>query len=162
MSRVEKIQAAVSGGFVTMRIHRTIDIAAPPEKVWPWLTESGRLIKWVPVEKIEQTTPGQVGTDTTFYFEEKAAGFLLKLHMQVTEYVENRKLAYRMISGNTVRSYSQWYSLESITTGCRFKVIEDVTMPLGWVGRLFGFLRVPVSNRRLVVMLQKLKMLSEV
>jgi hypothetical protein len=144
-----------------MRIYKSIDIAATPEKVWPFLTEAAHLIKWVPVERIEQTCPGKLCLNTTFSFEEKAAGFLLKLNLKVTECLENQKLAFRMISGNTVKGYSQWYTLEPIDTGCRFKVIEDVTMPLGIIGGVFGLFRTPMSNGRLVNMLKKLKILAE-
>jgi hypothetical protein len=145
-----------------LRIHKTMFIAARPETIWPFLTEAVHLIKWVPVEKIEQTGSGKLALNTTFYFEEKAAGFLLKLHLRVTEYVENQRLAYRMTSGNTVKGYSQWYTLERVGAGCSFNIVEDVTMPLGILGELFGFFRIPVSNRRLEVMLKKLKALAEV
>jgi hypothetical protein len=144
-----------------LRIHKTIDISATPARIWPWLTESNHLIKWVPVEKIEQTSLGKLGLNSTFYFEEKAAGFLLKLHLKVTECVEHQKLSFRMTSGNTVKSYSQWYTLTPTGTGCRFKVTEDVTMPLGIIGNLFGFMRTPVSNGRLDRMLKSLKLLAE-
>jgi hypothetical protein len=144
-----------------MRIHKVIEILATPEQVWPFLTRPELLIKWVPVEKIEQTGQGKVGLGTTFYFEEKAAGFLLKLNLTVTEWIEYQKLDFQMISGNTVKGYSQWYTLDKTDKGCHFKVIEDVTMPLWILGVVFGWIRVPISNGRLVKMLNKLKTLAE-
>lgn len=144
-----------------MRITKATEIAATPEQVWPFLTRPELLIKWVPVEKIEQTCEGKVGLGTTFYFEEKAAGFLLKLNLTVTEWIEHQKLDFQMTSGNTVKRYSQWYTIDRIDMGCRFKVIEDVTMPLWILGVVFGWIRVPTSNGRLVKMLKKLKTLAE-
>jgi hypothetical protein len=113
------------------------------------------------VEKILRTSQQSQGIDTTFYFEEKAAGRLLKLHLKVHEWVENHKLSFHMTSGSDVKSYSQWYTLERTLRGCRFTVIEDVTMPYGILGRIFGLARRPVSLGRLQTMLNKLRLLAE-
>ena len=66
-----------------------------------------------------------------------------------------------MTAGSGVNGYSQWYTLERTLRGCSFTVVEDVTMPYGIIGRLFGLARRPVSLGRLQTMLNKLRLLAE-
>lgn len=69
-----------------MKVQRSIEIAAPPEKIWPFLVEPDKILKWcITLEKFEYTGEQRSGVGTPFYFEEKAAGGLMKLNFVVTE-----------------------------------------------------------------------------
>ena len=62
-----------------MKVQDSIDIAAPPEKIWPFLVEPERILKWYTLlQKFEYTSEQHSGVGTTFYMEEKAA-VLMKL-----------------------------------------------------------------------------------
>jgi hypothetical protein len=101
------------------------------------------------------------GLGTPFYFEERAVGRLMKLHVVVTEWMVNRSVAFKMTSGNLVRGYEQRYTIEPTLKGIRFTCFENVTLPFGILGKLFEMFRRPVSEAHLERMLVKLKSLGE-
>ena len=37
---------AITGEGVEMKVQRSIEIAAPPEKIWPFLVEPDNILKW--------------------------------------------------------------------------------------------------------------------
>jgi hypothetical protein len=145
-----------------MRIFKTIAIAAPACKIWPFLVEPLNLLKWCPVETIRHTGLQRSGLKTPFYFEEKAVGRLFKMNFVITEWVLNESLAFKMTSGNIVKGYTQRYTIETIPSGSQFTCYEDVKMPYGLLGRAAGLCRRYVSEGRLERMLGKLKVLAEV
>jgi|WetSurMetagenome_2_1015567.scaffolds.fasta_scaffold407191_2 hypothetical protein len=144
-----------------MKIHKTIEIGAPANKIWPFLVEPKNIIKWCPVETIHYTSEQFSGLKTPFYFEERAIGRLFMMNFIVTEWVENECVAFTMTSGNIVKGYKQRYTIQNIPTGSQFTCFEDVKMPYGIVGRAAGLLRRFVSESRLDRMLDKLKVLVE-
>lgn len=145
-----------------MKILKSIGIAAPAEKIWPFLIEPASVMKWCSnVERILHTSERNNGLGGTFYLEERAAGRLLKLHFVVTEFEVNRSFAFKMTSGNLVKGYEQKYTLEPHPHGTRLTCFEHVTLPLGIMGKAAGFLRKPISEARVNKMLVNLKSLGE-
>jgi uncharacterized protein YndB with AHSA1/START domain len=123
-----------------MKVQRSIEIAAPPEKIWPFLTDSEKIVKWFDLlKKFEYTGEKRSGPGTTFYYEEKSAGQLMKLNYIVTEWVDNNKLAFKVTSGSLKKDDQVW-SVESTPSGSRFNMFEDVEMPFGPVGKVIGAL----------------------
>jgi hypothetical protein len=145
-----------------MRIHKSIQIAAPAFKIWPFLVEPGNILKWCPVETIRHTGIQHSGLNTPFYFEERVIGRLLMMHFIVTEWVLNESIAFTLTSGNIVRGYEQRYTLQPSPSGSRITCFEDVRLPYGILGRAAGLLRRFTSEGRLERMLLKLKALAEV
>jgi hypothetical protein len=144
-----------------LKIQRSIEIKAPAINIWPFLVLPENILKWCPVESIRYTGNQRGGLKTLFYFEEQAIGRLLKMNFIVTEWVENERVAFKMISGDFVKGYEQRYTIEHTQTGIRFTCVEDVKMPFGIVGRIGGLLRRRISEGRLEKMLTKLKSLAE-
>ena len=73
-----------------MRVERSVEIAAPPKKIWPFMVEPEKILKWIiTFQKFEYTTEQYSGVSTPFYVEEKACGPLMKINFTVTELVEN-------------------------------------------------------------------------
>jgi hypothetical protein len=144
-----------------MKIHKSIAIAAPAIKIWPFLVEPGNILKWCPVETIRQTSEQHSGLNTPFYFEEKVIGRLLKMNFVVTEWVMNESVAFKMTSGNLVKGYEQRYTLQRIPSGSQFTCFEDVKLPYGMLGKIAGLFRRFASEARLETMLGKLKVLAE-
>jgi uncharacterized protein YndB with AHSA1/START domain len=146
-----------------MRIHRSIHIAADSGRIWPLLIDPEKIQQWCPpVRTIRFTGEQKHGIGTRFYFEEKAGGQLLKLHMIVTEWKQNVSIAFEMAAGNLVKSYSQRYVIKTMAQGSHVTVFEEVRLPYGIIGSIAGLFRRPVSNAHLDRMLAKLKNLSEV
>ena len=145
-----------------MRVQRSIEIAAPPEKIWPFLVEPDKILKWFNLlQKFEYTGEQRSGVGTPFYYEEKSAGRLMKLNYIVTEWVENEKLAFSMTSGPLKKNDQVW-SIEAIPSGSRFTLIEDIEMPWGIIGTIMGTLFVGrVVGKHLDEMLANLKSLAE-
>ncbi len=123
-----------------MKIQRSIEIKASPEKIWPFLIEPEKIMKWFNLlRKFEYTGDKRSGVGTTFYYEEKSGGQLMKLNYKVAEWVENKKLAFSVTSGSLKKDDQIW-SIEAIPSGSRFTMFEDVEMPMGIIGKIIGAL----------------------
>lgn len=121
-----------------MKVQRSVEIAAPPEKIWPFLIEPEKIVKWFNLlQKFEYTDDKRGGVGTTFYYEEKSGGRLMKLNYKVTEWTENKKLAFGITSGSLKKDDQIW-SIEPTSSGSKFTMFEDVEMPMGIIGKIIG------------------------
>ncbi len=145
-----------------MKVQSSIEIAAPREKIWPYLVEPEKILQWcVTFQKFEYTADQRSGVGTPFYVEEKAGGPLMKLNFAVTDWAENERLAFRMTSGTFVKGYDQSWTVEAIPSGSRFTFVEQVEMPFGIVGKLIGLVGQHGAEGHAREMLASLKSLAE-
>jgi uncharacterized protein YndB with AHSA1/START domain len=146
-----------------MRVERSVDIAASPEKTWPFLVEPERILKWVTTfKKFEYTSEQRSGVGTPIYVEEKAGPTpLMKLNFTVTEWVENVRLAYSMTSGSGVKRYEISENIEPTLAGSKFTFMENVELPWGIVGKLLGSIGQRTAEGHIQKYLAKLKSLVE-
>lgn len=145
-----------------MKVQKSIEIAAPPEKIWPFLVEPEEILKWcITFLKLEYTGEQRSGVGATFYLEEKAGGPLMKLNFRITEWVENERVAFSMISGNFVKGYEQSWTVEATPSGSRFTFMEEVKLPYGIIGKIMGLFGQRGSEATVGKMLPKLKSLAE-
>ena len=145
-----------------MGIQKSVEIAASPEKIWPFFVEPEKILKWCFTFKQFQYTSDQCsGVGTKIYIEEKAGGPLMKMNFEATEWQENKALTLQMVSGTGVKSYKQNYRLEKVEPGCQLSFMEEVELPMGWIGKLIGFLGEGMTNATLKKNNQKLKTLLE-
>ena len=147
-----------------MIVKKSIEIAAPPEKIWPFMVEPDNILKWcITFRKFEYSGEKRRGEGTPLYIEEKAGPMpLMQLNFVVTELVENKRFAFKLTSGNMTRKYEQSWSIESIPSGSRFTFVEDFELPYGIFGKLFGPLAQRSSGATVKKMLAILKELVEV
>jgi uncharacterized protein YndB with AHSA1/START domain len=144
-----------------MKVQGCINIRRPPEKVWPFLVEPERILRWyTPLQRFEYTSAQHSGVGTTFYMEEKAA-MLMKLNFRVSEWAENKALAFRMTSGNFVKAYEQRWTLQPLFGTTEFTFAEGVKLPYGPLGQILGLLTLSNSQTRVNEILGKLKALAE-
>lgn len=123
-----------------MKIQRSVEINAPPEKVWPFMIEPEKIMKWFTLLlKFEYTGDKSSGVGATFYYEEKSGGQLLKLNYVVTEWTENKRLAFSVTSGSLKKDDQVW-SIEATASGSKFTMFEDLEMPMGIIGKIIGAL----------------------
>ena len=121
-----------------MKVQRSVEIAAPPEKIWPFLIEPEKIMKWFNLlQKFEYTGDTRSGAGTTFYYEEKSGGQLMRLNYKVTEWTENKKLAFSVTSGSLKKDDQVW-SIEALPSGSKFTMFEDLEMPMGIIGKIIG------------------------
>lgn len=145
-----------------MDVQQSIEIAAPPERVWPLLVDADNVLKWYRTLTTYRYVEGvQPGPDARVYAEEKGPGMLMKLNFEVSEWVENRVLALHMTSGTGVKGYDQRWTLEPLPAGSRFTFSEHVQMPYGALGQLIGGVARRSSEGHVKEMLAKLKDLAE-
>lgn len=145
-----------------MRVDKSIEISAEPERIWPFLADSNKIPLWFDsLKKCECTSERSSGVGTTYYVEEKVPGPLRKINFEATTWDENEKMTLRMVSGKNVSGYEIQWQLEPAGAGTRFHFIEDVGMPFGFVGKILGALGQQTANKMVGDMLIKLKNLSE-
>ncbi len=145
-----------------MKAQESIDIAAPPAKIWPFLIDPHKVMQWcITFRKFEYCGEQRSGAGAPVYIEEDAGTGLTKMEFVVREWKENEKLALGMVSGANYRSYEQQLVLEPTPTGSRFTYGEEIVLPFGVLGRLIGLAAEQMSRRTLRQMLVKLKALAE-
>jgi uncharacterized protein YndB with AHSA1/START domain len=145
-----------------MKVQKSIDIKATPEKIWPFFVEPEKVLQWcITFKKYEYTNKQYNGVGTAIYIEEQAGGPLMKMNFEITDCIANEKLSLQMISGTGVKAYKQDWSLEPIPSGSRFTFQEEVILPFGVIGRLLGSIMEGSSAATVDKMLARLKGLSE-
>jgi uncharacterized protein YndB with AHSA1/START domain len=144
-------------------VQRSIDIISPPERIWPFLIEPEKILKWVTTfKKFEYTSEQRSGVGTTIYVEEKAGPTpLMKLNFKVTEWIENERLAYSMTSGSGVKRYEISEIIESTPAGSKFTLIENVELPWGIVGKFLESVGRKTAEGHIQEFLAKLKSMVE-
>ena len=141
-----------------MKIQMSIEIASPPEKIWPFLVQPEKILKWcIFLQKFEYSGEQHSGVGTPFYSEEKVGGQLVQLNFVVTEWVENKSVVCRMTSGNFLKGYEQRSTIEIALSGSRFTYIEESKLPYGIIGKILGLFVRSSSEAHVKEMLVKLK-----
>jgi uncharacterized protein YndB with AHSA1/START domain len=145
-----------------MKIQKSIEINAPPEKIWSFMIDPEKILEWyIPLEKFEYTSEQRGGVDAPFYFEEKVPGGPMQLDCVITEWVENEALAFKMVSGNMVKSYGERWAVEGASSGSTF----TFSMQGEYTSLIFRTLLAPIAQRTSVStiekMLSKLKSMVE-
>lgn len=145
-----------------MRVQKSIEVNVPTDKVWPYFVEPEKIMQWcITFKKFEYTSNQRSGVGTPIYIEEQASGQLMKMNFEVTEWKENEKVGLRMISGGSLKSYEQSWSLETTSSGSMVTFMEDIELPYGVIGKLLGLFLGGMSASTVDKMLSKLKSLVE-
>ena len=145
-----------------MKVQKSIEINAPPEKIWPYFIEPEKILAWcITFKKFEYTGPQHSGVGTPLYIEEQAGGSLSRMQFVIDEWKEYSRLVLRMISGGNYQSYIQQYSIQTLPVGCRVTFEEEIVLPYGVFGRLIGFFAEKMSAQTVDKMEIKLKGLAE-
>ncbi len=145
-----------------MQVQRSIDIAAPPQKVWPFLSEPDKILEWyIPLRKFEYTSEQRNKVGAPFYYEEKVPVGLVKLNCVITEYEENKSFAFKMNSGNMMKSYEERWTVEATPSGSRFTFMEKGELGLGILEKFIELFAKRSSAATVEKVLDKLKSLAE-
>ena len=145
-----------------MRVQKAIEINAPPERIWPFFVEPEKILQWCSTfRRFDYTSNQHSGVGTPFYIEEQAGGPLMKIHFESTEWKENEKLAFRMVSGSGVKSYKQVWLLETTPACSRFTLMEEIELPFGIIGKFIGLIAQRMSEATISKIQLKLKALAE-
>jgi len=122
-----------------MKVRKSIEIAAPPEKVWPFLIEPEKIKKWfTTLEKFEYSSDQRTGVHIPLYFEETFTNRHLEIYAVVDEWVQYRKIAIRAMRSNYPRRYLIAWVMEPTDSGSWFTFFEDFEHPYGLWGKILG------------------------
>ncbi len=122
-----------------MRVTCENEIARPPEGVFPWIAEPEKAMKWqknVRGGEIILDKPEKVGTTFKEVIEED--GRTLEMHGTITQYVENRTMAFHIVS--KIHEFDVTYSLEPSGEKTRVKIEASIRwkFPINIVSLLIG------------------------
>ena len=145
-----------------MLVSMSVDINAPPEKVWPFLVEPEKAKQWfTALKKFEYTSEVDEGVGSTFFWEEEANGKIYNLNFETTEWVENRIFGYRMTSGDFFKSYDERWEIDPTETGSRFTFNDHIEFPYGPIGKVIGWFASRGAEETGAEVLANLKRLAE-
>ena len=120
-----------------MIVRMSIPIQASPDEIWPYLVEPGKIMLWcITFKKFEYLGEQQGGVGTKIYIEEKAAGPLMKMEFETTEWAENSKVMIKKTAGDMPKSYTQEWMIQPENGGSQFTFQEEIVMPYGFIGGL--------------------------
>jgi uncharacterized protein YndB with AHSA1/START domain len=120
-----------------MKAQKSIEISAPPERIWPFFVEPDKVMQWcITFKKFEYTSVQRSGVGTPIFVEEQAGGSLMKIHFEAVDWEENKKIAWKMVSGSGVKAYLQSWSIEIIPSGSRFSFMEEIDLQSGILGKI--------------------------
>ena len=142
-----------------MRVAGTVRIAAPPEKVWPYLVDPDRCKEWFDNIEVYRWDSDERGVGATFYWEERSGKTVYKLHFRTTEWEENRVFSYEMTSGDFFKSYAEHWTLTPTEAGCNFGFDDQIEFPWGPFGKIIGAVakrRSAGDGQRIMATLKKL------
>jgi hypothetical protein len=130
-----------------MRVQKSIEANVPANKVWPFFVEPEKIMQWcITFKKFEYTSDQHSGVGTPLY---------------ITEWKENEMVTLRMVSGPMMKSYEQFWKLETTPSGSRINFREDIEFSLGVIGKLLDSIEARASVGTIDKMLVKLKSLVE-
>lgn len=104
-----------------MRITCENEIARPPEAVFTWIADPAQATKWqknVKGGEIILDTPEKIGT--TFREVIEQDGRALEMHGTITQYIENRTMAFHIVS--RIHEFDVTYSLEPKGDSTKIKI----------------------------------------
>ena len=144
-----------------MKVERTVEIAAPPERVYDVVMDPSRLEEWVTIHHhLEDAPNGRLRKGSKMTQCLKLAGKKFNVRWTV---VENDPCVRVVWEGRgPVASRARVvYELEENSDGTRFSYLNEYDLPGGALGRIAGRAVSRVTQKELDGSLQRLKLLVE-
>ena len=154
------------------RVEKSIEIKAPPEKVWEMLALD-RLLEWQlgfdKVENIEYAS--EIGTPEDKYRAGASAQGIpkkqresIKFNFEITESLENEKITHRICEKMFLGTFTllATYTLEPVEAETKFTYAGEYEMPWGIFGKFLDKLFIHrIAEKDLGTELENLKTLLE-
>ncbi len=144
-----------------MKIERTIQIAAPPERVYEVVMNPRRLEDWVTIHhSLIEAPDGELKEGSELTQCLKLAGQRFKVRWTVVHDEPCRRVVWE--GKGPVRSHARVvYELEPNREGTRFSYSNEYDLPGGPLGRIAGRTMSRVTEKELDGSLRRLKALLE-
>ena len=119
-----------------MKVEKSIEIAAPPEKIWSLVSQRENLLRWHPrAQRFDFIGEQHSGVGATFYMEGKGDGGAMRSVCEITEWQENKKFAFHEILGMT-KKFDAAFTIEATETGSRLTMLWDTVLPYWIIGKI--------------------------
>jgi uncharacterized membrane protein len=144
------------------RIEKSIEIKAPPEKVWELLALD-RLPEWneeygnVKYTSELRNPEDKYRVGASSHTNIKGAG---AINFKITESLKNEKMTFRMI-GKRANNTVVTYVLKSIDEGTQFAYVMTYQLPWGSLGKFIGKIGQGMLEKEAEKSLEKLKSILE-
>ena len=120
-----------------MRFESSIDIDAPPEKVWTLIDKLEQWPQWMPsIKKIERVSKGPLTAGSQLSVTAKVSGLTVKLLMTIIKFVPERTVVMQGKALGT--SLTRFYNLEPLNDKTRATIGGEVSGVLAWLARRGG------------------------
>jgi carbon monoxide dehydrogenase subunit G len=120
-----------------MRFASSIDIDAPPEKVWMLIDKLEQWPQWMPsIKKIERVSKGPLALGSQLSVTAKVSGITIRLMMTITEFIPERSVVMKGKALGT--RLTRFYNLEPLNAKTRATVGGEVSGVLAWLARRGG------------------------
>jgi len=120
-----------------MRFESSIDIDAPPEKVWMLIDKLEQWPQWMPsIKKIERVSKGPLTAGSQLSVTAKVSGLTVKLLMTIIKFVPERTVVMQGKALGT--SLTRFYNLEPLNDKTRATIGGEVSGVLAWLARRGG------------------------
>ena len=144
-----------------MRAERTVELKAPPERVYDVVMDPQRLDEWVTIHHhLEDAPPGRLEKGSKLTQCLKLAGRRFKVRWTVVENAPCDRVVWE--GKGPVASHARViYEFERQGEGTRFSYVNEYDLPGGPLGRLAGRSVSRLTTKALDGSLQRLKSLVE-
>ena len=116
------------------KIKNSIDIKAPPEKIWP-IVFWDRVPEWFDViKKAEHTSEIKDGLGATTHVVATAGGIKAEWDTEVEEWKENEKISWHSTGGQVAMTSSMTFT--PIKDGTKLTFEMDYVMPYSVLGKI--------------------------
>ena len=143
-----------------VRMEKSFDIKAPPERVWEMLAFD-RQVEWLPnVKSVEYTSKIRNPEDKLRVGASAHLSYIDKrwdCDVEITESLENEKMTYR----SSKPSYTVTYTLKPVEGGTKLTFLGYYEMPWGILGKIFYRLAGGAFEKEVWKSFEKLKSILE-
>jgi carbon monoxide dehydrogenase subunit G len=127
---------------MALQFQSTLEIAAPPERVFEALTDHGVIRQWMPnLVKFESLTPQTSGVGSQWRETRKMFGHEAAEVFEVTGFERPRQISLFCDGRKGTSGKGEYrfdYRLEPNGSGTRVTIDSAIDMPGGWLTKLMG------------------------
>jgi uncharacterized protein YndB with AHSA1/START domain len=111
----------------TVDVQRSIEIRAPPEKIWPYLADPEKLRqRFASIEDFSHTSERHGGVGATVSMRGRAVDQVYSFRFVITEWVEDRVFAFRMTSADIFKAYGERWIITPVPGGSCFSFHDRI------------------------------------
>jgi uncharacterized membrane protein len=124
-----------------------VEIGAPPEKVFGYVSDLEKHVEWAHCQEIKKTSEGPIAVGSTYDSTGKNLGMTARETVEVTEYRPSERFAWRT-SGAMGMQFNWSFDLQPRDGGTL--LVERLDPPGGLMAAILGKLFADRTTRRVV------------